>query len=115
MIDLIATATPWLLGLVGASGVGLVASTFIFPGLLPAVLSWLMGSALGRKVALGLVLVLGALFVVWRIYSAGRAAEKARQAEASLQNIRNRMRIDDDIDKLSRDERRKRLEEWARD
>lgn len=79
------------------------------------ILAWLLGSSLGRKVALTGMAIMGVLFVVWRIYAAGKAAERARQAQASLENMRKRIQTDDEITKLSPDERRRRLAEWVRD
>lgn len=80
-----------------------------------SVIAWLLGSALGRKIAVGLLIAGIVLFAVWRIYAAGRAAEKARQVQASLENLRTRIKVDDSIAKLSPDDRRRRLSEWVRD
>jgi hypothetical protein len=74
--------------------------------------TWLLGSTLGRQVLLWGSAVLLVLVVIARIYSAGRAAEKARQSEAALKNLRERVKVDDQITKLGPDERRKRLERW---
>lgn len=78
-------------------------------------LAWLLGSSLGRKVALGALIALGVGIVVVRIYAAGAARERARQAEAALRNLRERIKVDDEIEKLSPAARRERLSRWVRD
>lgn len=79
------------------------------------IVAWLLGSELGRKVAIYGALVLGLLFAIWRIYAAGQSAEQAKQAQASLQNLRKRMETDDEITGLSVDQRRERLSRWMSD
>lgn len=105
-----------LLGIVGGGG---LAATLLFtfmPSLLTGtVLPFLMGSPVGRKLALALIVAVGVLLVVWRIYAAGKSAERARQAAASLKNLRTRIKVDDDISRLSLSDRRKRLAEWVSD
>jgi hypothetical protein len=77
--------------------------------------SWLLGSALGRKVAAGVLIALAIAFGLYRVYAAGAARERAKQAQATLQNLRNRMRVDDEIASMSPADRRKRLSEWVSD
>jgi hypothetical protein len=79
------------------------------------IVTWLVGSQVGRIVALVGISALGVAVAVWRIYAAGGTAERARQTEATLDNLRERIKIDDTITTLPADERRKRLEEWASD
>lgn len=77
------------------------------------VVTWLLGSQLGRQVFIwGSVVVLAGLIVL-RIYAAGRASEKARQAEQSLRNLRERAKVDDEITRMPADARRERLREWV--
>lgn len=76
--------------------------------------TWLIGSELGRKVALTVLAMLALGAVVWRIYSAGQAAEKAKQARQQLDAMRDRLKVDEEISKMPSAERRKKLEEWAR-
>ena len=76
-------------------------------------LSWLTGSRLGCYVAAGSIL---ALALGWALYAArqgGVKAEQARQVVLSLNNLRNRIQTDDEISRLGRDARVKRLREWA--
>lgn len=79
------------------------------------IVAWLLGSQLGRKVAIWGAVALGLMFAVWRIFSAGRTSEKAKQAQASLQNLRNRIETDDKITSMSAADRNKRLSEWVSD
>lgn len=75
-------------------------------------LSWLTGSITGRYVAIGSIVVLA---ILWALYSARRGgikAEQARQLSQSLDNLRNRIKTDDEISSLSPDARRERLREW---
>lgn len=52
---------------------------------------------------------------LWRIFAAGQAKEKARQREQVLRNVRERIKVDDEISSLSPSDQRKRLREWVRD
>lgn len=79
------------------------------------ILAWLLGSALGRKVAAGLLIAALLALAIARIYAAGRTAEQARQTAAQLRNLKTRMEVDNDIASLSRDQRRARLARWMRD
>lgn len=78
------------------------------------VLSWLIGSKIGRYVAMGLV-VAGILAVVaYSLIRRGVDQERARQIAASLENLRSRIATDDEISRLSAAERRRRLlESWS--
>jgi predicted RecB family endonuclease len=75
----------------------------------------LLASELGRKLALWGLIALSVLAIIARIYSAGKAAERARQAENSLKNLRERIKVDDEITKLSPSLRRERLRKWMSD
>lgn len=102
--------------IIGGGGIGAIGLFALMPNLLTGtVLPFLVGSPLGRKIALALIIAVGVLLVVWRIYAAGRAAERARQTEASLRNLRTRIKVDDEIANLPAAERRKRLAEWVSD
>lgn len=79
------------------------------------ILAWLIGSKVGRYVALGLLIAASIGVVLLRVYSAGKSAEKARQAEAALRALRERIKTDDEITKLSPTARRERLSRWVSD
>jgi len=75
-------------------------------------LSWLLGSKTGRVIAL-CFLALAASALAWRrAFHSGAASEKSRQAKASLDALRNRISIDDEIYKIPPDIRRRELARW---
>lgn len=78
------------------------------------VLSWLIGSKIGRYVAMGLV-VAGILGVVgYSLFRRGVDRERARQIAASLESLRSRIATDDEIQRMSPAERRRRLlQSWS--
>lgn len=80
-----------------------------------AVLGWLLGSELGRKIALTGLAVIAIGLVALRIYMAGQAAEKAKAAQRSLDLLRTRISTDDQIVALPPAARRERLNKWVRD
>lgn len=77
------------------------------------IVAWLLGSSIGRKVAIYGAIALAVMAAIWRVFAAGQAKEKAKQTEASLKNLRTRMQTDDEIANLSAADRRKRLSEWV--
>lgn len=83
-------------------------------GRLMWLLSLVTGSRIGRWLAsLGLVLSVLAV-VAWRLVAFGQARERARHTQASLDNLRTRVRTDEELSRLSADERRRRLaRDWG--
>jgi hypothetical protein len=79
------------------------------------IVAWLLGSQLGRKVAIYGAIALAIMAAIWRVFTAGRAKEKAKQTEAALKNLRTRMQTDDEISSLSAADRRERLSKWVSD
>lgn len=78
-----------------------------------SVLAWLIGSKAGRITA---VLALSGLMIVlavWLAYRKGLASERTRQTQASLDNLRKRVAINDAVAKLPADKRREELAKWA--
>src|SRR5690606_11449070 len=71
-------------------------------------------SKIGRyAILIGLsTLIVGA--VILRIYNAGRKAEQMRQVQQSLENMRTRIAIDDEVSSLDTAGRRERLNRWVR-
>jgi hypothetical protein len=77
-------------------------------------LSWLIGSKLGRYVALGLLVSAGVAAIGYSLFAKGVARERARQVAASLENLRSRIKTDDEIERMSAAERRRRLSDaWG--
>lgn len=80
-----------------------------------SILGWLIGTKTGRYIALGALISLSVVIVLARVYAAGQAKERARQIEASLRNLRERIKVDDEITSLSVAERGRRLGRWLSD
>lgn len=80
-----------------------------------SVLAWLTGSKVGRYIALGLLAVSVVGVVVLRVYAAGKRDEQLKQAQASLSAVRDKVKSDEAIRRLSASERRRKLlNEWSR-
>jgi hypothetical protein len=78
------------------------------------VLSWLIGSKIGRYVAMGLVVAGILTMVAYSLFRRGVDQERAKQIAASLENLRSRIATDDEISRLSAAERRRRLSQsWG--
>jgi len=77
-----------------------------------AIIAWLMGSKIGRYVASGLLVAGIVGLALWRVFSAGKNAEAAKQLQQSLSNLRTRVKTDDDVSRMSADDRRRELSGW---
>lgn len=76
--------------------------------------SWLLGSKVGRWAALALLCLGLAGVAVWWLVSLGAQRERARAAARSLNHLRTRIRIDDEISRMSPAERRRKLaRDWG--
>lgn len=78
-------------------------------------LAWLLGSSLGRKAALAGIVAMVIAIGVWRIFAAGQARERAKRQAARLKTIQTRIKTDEEIAGLTRDERAERLRRWVSD
>ena len=76
---------------------------------------WLLGTKFGRAVAAGLAIAGAIGLALLKAFMAGKAAEKAKQDRASLENLRNRAKTDDEVKKLDPDKRLERLNRWVSD
>lgn len=77
--------------------------------------AWLIGSKVGRYIALGLLAAATVAVIIARVYSAGKNEEKMKQTQASLNAVRQKVKSDEVISRLSPDARRERLlNEWSR-
>jgi len=83
--------------------------------MLPRIAIWLATSKTGRAFAAAGALLVGIGAALLKVYSAGRAAERDRQDKTSLDNLRDRARLEDQLQAETPDQRRKRIEQWARD
>lgn len=77
--------------------------------------AWMIGTKLGRYLALGALATAAIGVFVLRIYSAGKNAERLKQQSQSLNNLRERIRLDTEIRNLPASERASRLDRWVRD
>lgn len=78
-------------------------------------LAWLTGSQTGRTVAAIGIAALTIAAVLWRAFAAGQNAERAAQMQASLEALRNRIKTDDEIQKMDAGTRRRELSRWLSD
>ncbi|SNY93497.1 hypothetical protein SAMN04515647_3794 [Cohaesibacter sp. ES.047] len=75
-------------------------------------LAWLAGSRLGRWLASSLIALIG--YVATSFYRRGLKADQARQTTEALKRLKERIRTNEDIRRMSTDERRKRLsDDWV--
>jgi hypothetical protein len=78
-------------------------------------LAWLVGSKVGRYLALGLLAAATVAVIVARVYSAGKRDEQLKQTQASLDAVRQKVQSDEAIRRLPASERRRKLlDEWSR-
>jgi len=78
-------------------------------------ISWLIGSKMGRITALVVLTTLSAFFILRASFQKGVSSEKAKQAAESLNALRERISIDDQITKMPLDDRRRELLKWVSD
>lgn len=80
-----------------------------------AIIGWFLGTKIGRGLATAAGIAVAAAILFWRVFTAGKDAEAAKQAQASLENLRNRSKTDDEIARMPADARKRRLAEWVSD
>lgn len=74
---------------------------------------WFATSKTGQTIA-AVFAALGLIGVAaLKVFSAGKAAERSKQDKQSLENLRDRTRIDDEVKTLGRDELGDRLSRWS--
>lgn len=77
-------------------------------------LSFITGSRVGRWLTSAALVISIVAVAAWRLVLIGQARERARNTQASLDNLRTRVRTDEDLSRLSADERRRRLaRDWG--
>lgn len=80
-----------------------------------SVLSWLIGSKVGRYAALFFLAASTVAVIVARVYAAGKNDERLRETQASLDAVRQKVKSDEAIRRLPASERRRKLlDEWSR-
>lgn len=102
---------PWTVGsFIGSLAVGGFALWWFFP----TIAASLITTKTGRTLLGALAAIAAVLIVLARVFAAGAAKEAAKQKEQSLQNLRDRVKTDDEVRGLPVDERKRRLQEWSR-
>jgi hypothetical protein len=76
-------------------------------------LAWLAGSKAGRTAAAIFLALAGFAFAILRAFTAGKAAEKAKAQAATMKTLQSRLKTDDEIARLTPDQRRERLRGWV--
>jgi hypothetical protein len=77
------------------------------------VILWFTTSKTGQTILAVLGAVGAITIAALKVFSAGRAAERSKQDKQSLENLRDRTRIDDEVKTLGRNELGDRLNRWS--
>ena len=80
-----------------------------------AILAWLIGSKLGRYVALGGLVAAGLAILYFKIRASGAEAERLKMLQRSLENLRTRIKVDEELASLPVDQRLIRFNKWLSD
>lgn len=75
---------------------------------------WLATSRAGRIVAAAGALTVAIVIALLRVFAAGRNSERVKQDRASLENLRDRNRIENEVDALGADDLDRRGRRWVR-
>ena len=78
------------------------------------IITWLVTSRAGRAIGAISAAALTLILVVLRAFSAGKRAARAAQTQKTLQDVLTRNQINDDVEKMSFNERRSALRGWVR-
>lgn len=75
---------------------------------------WLANTRTGRIVAAAAGLAAAIAVALLKAFSAGKDVERAKQDRASLDNLRNRHEVENEIDALAPDDLDRRGRRWVR-
>ena len=81
---------------------------------IPGIIAWLATSRTGRAIAAAGALAFAIGIAVLRVFNAGKAAERVKQDRQSLDNLRDRRAIDEDVRNLGPADLDNRLKRWVR-
>ena len=76
---------------------------------------WLLGSKTGRTIVLIGLVVLGTGLTIWQAFRSGRKAEQSAQASRTLEALREKVKVHDEVMHMSVDDRRRALRQWVRE
>jgi hypothetical protein len=79
------------------------------------IIAWLVGSKIGRYVAIFLTAIASIGLIIAYAVSNDRAKQSLKQSNARLDSIKKRVKSDDDIAKMPYIDRRRELDKWVRD
>ncbi len=79
-----------------------------------SVIAWLLGSRVGRYIAIAGITLSAIAAMLATASRKGANSERAKQTAKSLADALQRIKTDDQIDKMSRSERRIALSRWMR-
>lgn len=74
---------------------------------------WLATSKIGQTVAIALAGAAALGLALLKAFSAGRQTERTAQDRRSLENLRSRQRVEDEVQRMPYDERSAHLKEWS--
>ena len=78
-------------------------------------IAWLAGSKAGRWISVALLVIASLSIFASRFYAKGKEAEQAKRTQEALKRLRERMKSDETIARMSTAERRRRLsDDWSR-
>ncbi|CAM5397561.1 hypothetical protein AFEL58S_01984 [Afipia felis] len=81
---------------------------------LASIAAWFVRSKVGRAIAAAAGLVVAIGIAALRVFNAGKSSERVRQDRQSLENLRDRARIEDEVDNLPPGDVERRLSRWVR-
>jgi hypothetical protein len=77
--------------------------------------SWLLGSKIGRYIMVGSIFAAIVLLVMWHVYIKGKDHAELEQKLKRLNDLKTKVKVDEEIRDMSAADRRKQLSKWVRD
>ncbi len=77
--------------------------------------SWLLGSKVGRWITGAAIFTAIAGLILWHVYIKGKDQAELEQKLKRLDDLKTKVKVDEEIRDMSAAERRKQLSKWVRD
>ena len=78
-------------------------------------IAWLIGSKLGRYLAMGFTALAAISIILLKVFTAGRNKEKLKQVQGQLKNLQEGVKNNEDIIRMSPSDRADELRKhWAK-
>ena len=77
--------------------------------------AWFLNTRIGQYLSAAVLFIGMVVVVLWRVFAAGQRAERDEQQVAALNNLRNRVKTDDEVSKIPDSALDAELSEWMRD